>query len=164
MATPPRPLDAQQRYAADAMSAAIYKAVVALGAGKADPDDSYCWDDEAAFELYGELRGAMAAAERARFGQGRYFEATCATCLHFRPYASGRADVPPVDRRLEPDQPQSRTKADEDAAAIGICTESPPQRVHLPMAKDLHGMSHCPRVHRDWVCGRWQATTSRGRL
>ena len=164
MAKPAHALDAQQRYAADAMSAAIHKAVVALGAGKADPDDPYCWDNEAEFDLYGQLRGAMAAAERARFGQGRFFEATCATCLHFRPYQSGRADAPPLDRRFDGDQSQSRAKADEDAAAIGVCTESPPQRAHLPMAKDLHDTSHCPRVHCDWICGRWQATTSRGRL
>lgn len=164
MAKPVTPLDAQQRYAADAMSAAIYKAVVAMGQGKADPDDPFCWDDEAGFELYVEMRGAMAAAERARFGQGRFFEATCATCLHYRPYTSGRADAPPVDRRFEPDQSLVRSKAEEDAAAIGVCTESPPQRAHVPTAKDLHDTSHCPRVHRDWVCGRWQATTNRGRL
>ncbi|MEH3046146.1 hypothetical protein [Sphingomonas adhaesiva] len=161
MATPPTPLNAQERYAADAMATALYKAVVAMGKGKTDPDDPYCWDDEAAFELYGEIRNAQAAAERARFGRPRFFEATCATCLHLRPYSSGRADQPPVDRR-DLDQPRTLPTSEADADAVGVCTESPPQRLHLPMSKDAHGASHCPRVHRDWVCGRWTAITRRG--
>jgi len=160
---PPTTLSALERYAANAMAMALYRVVVAMAQGKADPDDPLCWDDEAAFELYGEVSRAELAGQRARFGRPRFFEATCASCLHYRPYSSGRADQPPADRRAL-DSPRTRPAAEAEADKIGICTESPPQRLHAPMSKDTHGSSHCPRVHCDWVCGRWSAIINRGRL
>lgn len=159
-----QPLDAKQRYAADAMMAAIIKVIAAMIEGKSDPADPYTWESYSEFQLYMELVATVDAARLVRLGQPPYFAPDCATCLHFKQYANDRADEKPVDLLDAADGRQTLAKEEADALAIGICTANPPSRSGLIPRVGETNRSHFVRVHRDMVCGQWAAVTRRGRL
>lgn len=157
-------LDAKQRYAADAMMAVIRKAIAAMIAGNRDPADPYTWDNYSAFQLYMELQSALDAAHLVRLGQPTYFAPDCSTCLHFKHYASDRADEKPIDLLDATDGRQSLLKEEADALTVGICTANPPSRGGFVRGVGDTATSYFVRVHREMTCGQWAAITRRGRL
>ncbi len=165
MAADSNELAARQRYAADAMWSAVHNAVVSMSRGKADPDHPYSWDDPDAFALYAQLNQALLAANQAGLGQDRFFEATCATCLHCKSHGSDRADQAPVDLLEKAGAAPVMTKEDAERLRVGICVANPPMRVHAPLNGKVPAASFFPRVHQDWVCGNWTPLgTRRGKL
>lgn len=159
-----QPLDAKQRYAADAMMAVIRKAISAMADGKSDPAAPYSWENYGEFQLYMELVAALDAARVVHLGQPPFFEPNCATCLHFKHHESDRADESPVDMMAATSDRRELQKSEADALEIGVCTANSPMRSGLAPRVGEKARSHFPRVHRDMVCGQWAEISRRGRL